>query len=185
MLVLERQNADDVDDETGVLACATPSRTLPSTMTRVPSSILLGNSVTPMSCRSFAGRHSKALRRRIHVLGLVQYQYRHRVDAVAARKFAKMHVSRKVVPDLQPKAWTAADDAAGQHDAEADTGYEAQLTHRSSSLPSVCAERRVLPIQITDAGVTAPVAFGSLAMLPAAPANVAGIQRGCYTRVTN
>ena len=36
--------------------CATPSSTLPSTMTREPSSIRSGNSVTPTSCRSFAGR---------------------------------------------------------------------------------------------------------------------------------
>ena len=55
----------------------------------------------------------KALRRRIDVLGLVQSQYGHRVDAAFAGIFAKMQLTGKSVLHLQPQARSASHHAAG------------------------------------------------------------------------
>jgi hypothetical protein len=59
----------------------------------------------------------KTLRRCIYVLRFVQYQNRYGIDTVRARELTKMHASGKVVPDLQPQARAAADDAAAKRDA--------------------------------------------------------------------
>src|SRR5271163_1997618 len=133
MLVLERQNADDFNDKPGVLILrhALQNLAIDDDMRALVDSV--GQFAQADELQIVRSQALQALRRRIHVLGLVQYQYRHRIDAVVARKFTKMHVPGEIVPHLQPKAGTTADDAAGKHDAEADTDNEAHLTHLSLS----------------------------------------------------
>src|ERR1700685_101940 len=92
----ERQNADDLNDETRVLAVCNALEHL-----AVDDDMrALVDSVRKFShddqLHIVRRQAVKTLRRRVNILGLVQYQNRNRIYAVTAREFAKVDSPREI-----------------------------------------------------------------------------------------
>src|SRR5580698_4628132 len=158
---IRRQNADDFDDKARVLALGhafhdiavdQDVRTFADAVREFGQADQLH-----VVCRQTV----ETLGRGINVLRLVQDQYGHGVDAVRAGKLPKMNPAHEIVPELQPLARAAADDAAGKRNGYAEPGQQPQISDHSSSSFRVCTERLALHIHMIDAGGTPSTAQGS------------------------